>query len=173
MQKNGTKSGLNLATKLVLDVLIFIGFLLGMEPHSTGIAIHEWLTLSALAAITVHLLLSWDWIVQVTKRFLGKVSGLARLNYVLNWLLFLDGILLMLSGIMISEVAVPALGLSLPHGFAWRSLHDLSANLSLVLLGLHTALHWSWVVNTFKRLVFQPIGRLSARTSSLQKEVKA
>ncbi len=178
MQTNGTKPGMTLATKLALDLLIFTGFLLAMEPRSTGIAIHEWLTLSALAAITLHLLLNWSWIVQVTKRFFKKVSGMARINYVLNWLLFLDGILVMLSGILISKVAIPALGITLPEGFAWRSLHSLSADLSLVLLGLHTALHWSWVTSTFRRLVFQPIGRIFSRSDSPQavapqKEAKA
>ena len=52
---------------------------------------------------------------------------------------------------MISEVAMPALGINLGRSFEWRSLHDLSANLFLVLLGLHTALHWDWVINTFRR----------------------
>ncbi len=66
----------------------------------------------------------------------------------------------MLSGFMISEVVLPSFGIQLPRNFAWRGLHNLSANLFLGLPGLHTALHWSWVVNTFKRYVFQPIGRL-------------
>jgi hypothetical protein len=71
----------------------------------------------------------------------------------------------MISGFMISESLMPALGIQLPRNFAWRSLHDLSANLFLVLLGLHTALHWSWIVDAFKRYVFQPIGRLFSHRS--------
>jgi hypothetical protein len=35
--------------------------------------------------------------------------------------------------------------------------HDASANVFLLLLGLHTALHWNWIVDAFKRYVFQPI----------------
>jgi hypothetical protein len=149
-------------TKLILDILIFIGFLIAMEPRSSGIAVHEWLTLSALAAILVHLLLSWDWIAQVTGRLFAGTSARSRINYVLNWLLFIDGILIMLSGILISEHAIPALGLHLPMNFAWRRLHDMSANLFLFILSLHTALHWNWISNTFKAHVFQPIGRLFA-----------
>jgi hypothetical protein len=149
-------------TKLILDILIFIGFLIAMEPRSSGIAVHEWLTLSALAAILIHLLLSWDWIAQVTTRFLKSTSLRSRINYVLNWLLFIDGILIMLSGILISEHAIPALGLHLPIDFAWRRLHDMSANLFLFILGLHTALHWTWIASTFRNMVFQPIGRLFA-----------
>lgn len=149
--------------KLWLDVAIFVGFLIAMDPRSSGLAIHEWLTIAAFITIMLHLLLSWDWIAQVTGRFFGSVSGRARLNYVLNWLLFIDGILIMLSGIMISEHVVPTLGLQLPINFAWRRLHDMSANLSLFLLGLHTALHWGWIVNAFKNFIIQPIARLFAR----------
>lgn len=144
-------------TKLVLDILIFIVFLVAMDPHSSGIAIHEWLTLASLSALTLHLLLSWDWIVEITQRFFKKIGTQTRINYVLNWLLFIFGTLVMVSGILISEAALPSLGIRLPQGFFWRRLHDMSANLVLLLLGLHTALHWSWIVKTFDRYIFQPI----------------
>jgi hypothetical protein len=157
--KNQTK------TKLVIDIVIFLAFLIAMDPHSSGIPVHEWLATSLIAALIVHLLLSWDWITQVTRRFLGKTNVQSRINYILNWLLFIDGTVIMLSGFMISESVLPSLGITLPQNFAWRSLHDLSANLFLLLLGLHTALHWNWIVEAFKRYVFQPIGRIfSARS---------
>jgi hypothetical protein len=147
-------------TKLWLDLIIFVIFLIAMDPHSSGLAIHEWLTLSVMAAMVVHLLLSWDWITEITSRFLGKLGMQNRINYILNWLLFIDGTLLMVSGIMISEVALPMMGIKLPLGFAWRRLHDMSANIALVLLGLHTALHWGWIVTTFNKYLFQPISKL-------------
>lgn len=152
--KNRTK------TKLVLDILIFMAFLIAMEPHSSGITIHEWLATSLIAVLIVHLLLSWDWITQITRRFIGKINTQSRLNYILNWLLFIDGTVIMLSGFMISESLMPYLGIQLPRNFAWRGLHEFSTNLFLLLLGLHTALHWGWVVDTFKRYVFQPVARI-------------
>lgn len=165
MSETQTKPKSQTKLKLVIDVIIFIVFLIAMEPHASGIAIHEWLTTAALAALVVHLLLSWDWIVQITRRFGGKTSNQARVNYILNWLLFLDGTVIMLSGFMISESLLPFLGITLPHDFVWRRLHDLSANLFLLLLGAHTALHWGWIVEAFKRYVFQPIGRLFSPNS--------
>lgn len=125
-----------------------------MDPRFSGLAIHEWLSLAAAATVIIHLLLSWEWIVNVTKRLFSKVGGGAKVNYVLNWLLFIDGILIMLSGIMISEAVLPTLGISLPVDFAWRRLHDMSANLSLLIMGLHLAIHWNWIVTTFKRVFF-------------------
>ena len=147
-------------TKLWLDIIIFVAFLVTMNPRSSGIAIHEWLSLAMLAALTLHLLLSWDWIINISQRFMGKLGTQNRINYILNWLLFIDGTLLIVSGVMISEVAMPFLGIRLPEGFAWRRLHDMSANLGLLMLGLHTALHWSWIVNTFSRYLVKPVARL-------------
>jgi len=152
--KNNTK------IKLVLDILIFVGFLVAMDPHSTGVAIHEWLTIASMAAIITHLLLSWDWIVQLTKRFFAISKLRPRINYILNILLFIDTVLIMYTGIMISESFVPFLGLTLPRNFSMRELHDMTANIFVVLLGLHTALHWDWIVNAFKRYILQPIGKL-------------
>lgn len=146
--------------KLTVDLVIFFAFLIAMDPRSSGIAVHEWLASAALAALVVHLLLSWDWIVQISRRFWGKVNLQTRINYLLNWLLFIDGSIMMLSGFMISEAVLPSLGITLPRNFAWRELHGLTANLFLLLLGLHTALHWGWVVDSFKRYIFKPLGRL-------------
>jgi hypothetical protein len=165
MIEHQTKTKNQTQMKLVIDIIIFIVFLIAMDPHSSGIAVHEWLTTAALGALVVHLLLSWDWIVQITRRFMGKTNTQARINYILNWLLFMDGTVIMLSGFMISESLLPFLGITLPQNFAWRSLHDLSANLFLLLLGLHTALHWNWIVESFKRYVFQPIGRIFSTSS--------
>jgi hypothetical protein len=162
-------------TKLLLDIFTFVAFLIAMDPHTSGITIHEWLTIALGATVVVHLLLNWSWIVEVTKRLFAKGKGLngARTNYILNWLLFVDGILIMLSGIMISEAVVPAFGLTLPMNFAWRSLHDLSANFSLLLMGLHITLHWNWIVSTFKRMVLRRESKPVTVLSMESKEVKA
>ena len=76
MAENQIKTKNQTRIKLVIDVIIFIVFLITMDPHSSGITLHEWLATSALAALVVHLLLSWDWIVQITRRFIGKVNSL-------------------------------------------------------------------------------------------------
>ena len=165
MSQNEIKTRSQTKTKLVIDVAIFIAFLIAMDPRSSGIAIHEWLATSLIAALVVHLLLSWDWIVQSTRRFFGRLNSQSRINYILNWLLFIDGTVIMLSGFLISQSVMPFLGIQLPRNFTWRSLHDLSANLFLVLLGLHTALHWNWIVDAFKRYIFQPVGKLLSANS--------
>jgi hypothetical protein len=65
------------------------------------------------------------------------------------------------TGLMISESAVPMFGIRLVPGGAWHMLHTLTANLFVLLIGLHVALHWQWIINTLKRLVVrQPVRRL-------------
>jgi len=143
-------------TKFVLDLVILIGFLLALDPSVTGISIHEWLTVAGMAAIILHLLLNWNWIAGLTRRFFRKFPVKVRLNYILNWLFFIDFVLVMLTGLVISRVVLPLLGLQPASGFLWRQLHSLTADWSLIILALHLALNWDWVVNIIRRYVLRP-----------------
>jgi hypothetical protein len=156
---------------LFVDIAIFLAFLVAMAPHFSGIAVHEWLSIAFGAAIVTHLLLHWQWIVEVTRRFFGKAQWSARVNYVLNALLFIDVTMVIFTGLLISEAALPVFGIAVARGGAWRMLHTLSANLFVVLIGLHVALHWQWIVNTVKRLVSrQPTRRTVARTHAAARQ---
>src|SRR5215213_2578063 len=122
---------------LIVDSAIFLAFLVAMAPHFSGIAVHEWLSIAFGAAIITHLLLHWQWLVEVTKRFFGKAQWAARINYILNLLLFIDITLVIFSGLMISEVALPLVGIQLAQSGSWRGIHGTTADLFLVLVGLH------------------------------------
>ena len=144
---------------LFVDIAIFLAFLVAMAPHFSGIAVHEWLSITFGAAIITHLLLHWQWIAEVTRRFFSKAQWSARVNYVLNVLLFVDVTIIIFTGLMISESALPLLGIQLASGGAWRMLHTLTANLFVPLIGLHVALHWQWIFNIVKRLVVRQPAR--------------
>jgi Domain of unknown function (DUF4405) len=144
-------------TNLVIDIAIFIAFLIAMAPHFSGIAIHEWLSIAFGAAIVTHLLLHWSWIVNVTRRFFGRVTWMSRLNYLLNTLLFIDMTVIIFTGLLISEVALPFVGIDISPGSTWRRLHSLSADLCVPLIGLHVALHWSWIVSMARRYLIAPL----------------
>jgi cytochrome b len=144
-------------TNLIVDSAIFLAFLVAMAPHFSGMAIHEWLGIAFGAAIITHLLLHWSWLVEITKRFFGKAGWSARINYILNALLFIDIVLIIFSGLMISQVALPLIGIQLAQSMGWRGLHGTFADLFVVLVGLHVALHWQWIVNMFKRFVVAPL----------------
>lgn len=154
MQQGRTPRNRNL-TNFTVDIAIFLAFLVAMAPRFSGIAVHEWLSIAFGAAIITHLLLHWQWIVQITKRLFGTLQWNARINYLLNAALFVDMTVVIFTGLMISEAALPVFGIHTVRGGVWHSLHDLSANAALFLVGLHVALHWQWIVNIAKRFVFR------------------
>ena len=143
----------------LVDIAIFIAMLVALEPRLTGMAIHEWLGIAFGAAIVTHLVLHWKWLVSSTKRFFGRLKGNTRLNYILKTLFFINMRVVLFSGLMISETALPALGIRLGEGHTYERLHALTSDWALILLGLHVALHWKWIVNTTNRYVVQPLLR--------------
>jgi hypothetical protein len=147
-------------TNLLLDFGILAGFLLAIEPFLTGIALHEWLSIGFAALIVIHLLLHWKWIINVGGTFFKKLFHSSRLKFVVDSLLFISFVSIMVSGLMISKTALPALGIHLSVGHAWRMLHSLSANTTLVLVGLHFALSWNWVVSMTRRYLLAPVMHL-------------
>jgi hypothetical protein len=162
MKQAGAQPNRN-KVNLIVDSAIFGAFLVAMAPRFSGMAVHEWLGMAFGAAIVAHLLLHWQWIVEIGRRLFGKVQWSARLNYLLNLLLFVDITIVVFSGIMISRSALPLLGITLVGGGSYRMLHTVAANLSLALIGLHLALHWQWIVNMFKRYVLP--ARVAGHTS--------
>ena len=149
-------------TNLLLDVGLFGLFLATLEPESTGLALHEWLGLSFAGAVVAHLVLHWKWMVHVTRRFFGKLALQARINYILNVLLFFSMATLAFSGLVISRVAAPDLLALAASERIWRGLHEVSANLSFALIGLHLALHWKWILSMFGKYLVKPVTALAA-----------
>lgn len=159
--KQETRTHIRARSNLLIDAATFIAFLIATAPRLSGIGIHEWLGIAFGAAIIVHLLLHWQWIIAMSKTMLRRARASSRLGYLLNLALFIDVTLLTFTGVMISEVALPMFGLRLPRGFLWRGLHSLTSNIAVLLIGLHLALHWQWVLKTTARLFgfARPAGR--------------
>lgn len=160
-------------TNLLIDLATFAGFLIAAAPRITGETIHEWFGLALGAALLVHLLLHWKWIVAVTQRFFQQSCRSARLNYVINSLLFVAFTAIIFSGVMMSKSVLPTFGLQAAQSFFWRWLHEQSTNLTLLLLGLHVALHWKWVVDASLRYLFAPIAGLFRPVQPVQPAYQA
>ena len=148
---------------LILDITIFAAFLAIASPKLTGNTIHEWLALALAAAIVVHLLFHWKWIVTISKEFFRKLFHQSRLNYIINILLFVMMTASMFSGLMISKSILETLGIHLNVGRSWQVLHNLTSNLSVVILGIHFALHFKWFLSALKRYLITPVSQLFKR----------
>ena len=137
----------------VIDLVTFIVFFLIVAPQSTGIPVHEWLSVVFVGTFVVHIVAHWQWVIEMSKRFFKKMQGEIRFNYILDALFFLFMTTALMSGFLISEAVLPVLGVSLTIDPFWVTLHEMSANLSLLILAIHLAMHWQWIVNAFNRYV--------------------
>lgn len=143
----------NMRQRLVdaaLDVCLLVSFLVATAPRLSGIPVHEWLSVALAVVVIWHLLRHWQWIIQVGKSFFQTVTVTAKLNYLLNVLFFITFVLLMYSGIAISESVMPSLGTRYLDNRAWRMYHHLFSNITLIIMAVHVAVNWQWIVNLFR-----------------------
>jgi hypothetical protein len=151
-------------TNLLLDLGIFTAFLAVTNPHLTGNTVHEWLSLAFAVAILAHLLLHWRWLVKITGEFFKKFIHRSRLNYIVDALFFIALTGAIFSGLLISKEILSTLGIQLSEvSRGWKSIHSLTSNASMLLLGIHFALHWKWVVTHIRRYILAPIYNLFHR----------
>jgi len=133
------------------DLLLFVAFLVSCAPSFTGVPLHEWISLALVPVLGIHVMANWDWIVDVFRRTGRRLPGEVRVNQVLNTLTFLTFTLLMVSGIKVSEAALPALGLAPGPDPFWTRIHNTVANVFPSLIGIHVAMHARWIWARIRR----------------------
>jgi hypothetical protein len=141
-----------LKTRFWLDFLNFLVFLILLKPHFTGEALHEWLAMSAVATLIIHFLLHRDWFMRIVKRFFKNTYHISRLNLLVAIAVFIGFTIIITSGLMISGSFLPTFGLHADPARGWKSVHEFAADLTLIMVALHFALHWNWISNTFSRI---------------------
>lgn len=149
-------------TNLLLDSVILLAFVVEMQVPFTGIRTHEVLGLVFASILLVHIVLHWNWIWSVTVRFFRNLFHESRLNYVLAVVLLVDMVVVTITGIAISHTLGWNLNFGLSGPYAHR-LHSSASYLSLILVGLHIALQWQWIVTNTRKYFF---GFLSHRRSA-------
>jgi hypothetical protein len=152
---------------ILIDIVIFIAFLLAMEPKITGETIHEWFSLALAGTIVVHLLLHWDWIVNVGKKYFAKLWHSSRLNFFLDMLMFIAFNSIIFSGIMISKSVLPSLGISVGQGGSWKMIHKTATEITLWLFAAHVGLHWRWIWSMAKQYIGRPVSRLFTKKGTV------
>jgi Domain of unknown function (DUF4405) len=134
-----------------LDLAIFVGFVVAYSFGFTGPAIHEWWGLAIGAVLLVHLTLQWDWVMRTTVRMFNP-RGRDKLIWLVNLALLASMTVCVLSGVLISSFALPEMGISISSNGAWSGLHHLTAELTLILVPIHAALRWRWIVSVARHL---------------------
>ena len=141
-----------------LDALLLVAYTLAYSLGFTGIATHEWLGIGLGVVLLVHLTLHWDWVIRTTRKLFSR-GGRERFVWLVNLLLLGSMTLCIASGILISEVALPQLGITLPASSFWRQMHGTTATLTLILVPIHAALRWRWIVGVSRRVAAWRPGR--------------
>lgn len=131
-------------------------------PRHTWVEWHNWLGLGLLLGVIIHLTLHWQWLGCVAQRFFKQAAKQVRLNFSLDTLLFMAFFLTSLSGLVL-WLALPGgghrggrnlffradfLGLT-RHD--WSDLHLWAGLAMIVILTVHLALHWRWLVCVARR----------------------
>lgn len=144
---------------LLIDTALLALYVLALDVPLTGLALHEWFGVAIAGLLVVHLLQHPKWIAVTTSRFWSRASLKAQLNFVVMIGLFVSFTVLITSGLVISEVAVPWVGLKLTGSDFWLWLHLAAVDWVAWIVGLHIALNWQWVVGAVKRFAVAPIVR--------------
>jgi uncharacterized membrane protein YidH (DUF202 family) len=135
---------------LWLDVSLLLIFALLEEPVTTGLAGHEWISIGFAGLLVLHLLVNWRWIASALERY-RIAPRRARVNTWLNGALYVTMVLTIFSGLIVSRFVLPTFGLSPSDLRAWTKVHTIVASVTLVIVGLHVALNWDWIVSAVRR----------------------
>lgn len=157
MEKKKNKVFNKTVINVFLDLALALVFAVEMEEHFTNLPLHEVLGLIFGTAFVIHIILHWDWILAITIGFFKQFLHESRLNYVLNIALFIAMGLATISGILISRT----LGFHFEVGRSWEQIHRISADLSLLIVALHVAMHWKWIAQNGSKYLFGWVTKLS------------
>ena len=152
MPSDSSRAG-SVRAKLFVNIVLAVSFVAISAPQATRMPVHEWLSLAFIGLLTLHVLFSWGWIVSVARRLFSTLRPSIRFNFLWDSLLYLTMTTVMVSGVIISEVALPALGIPRTRDRFWAVLHDRASMALLVIVGIHLALHWDWIVAALSRFL--------------------
>ena len=101
---------------------------------------------------TLHVTLHWDWVIRTTRKLLSP-RGHDKVIWLVNLALLVAMTFCVASGILISRVALPSLGINPLSGPFWEQFHFRTADVTLALVPVHAALRWRWIAGVGRRLL--------------------
>ena len=139
---------------LWLDVLLLLLLLLIESPRITGVAAHEWIGFAVAIPLIVHMLLSWHWIASKAKWMWTRGDPRTRFNYFVNVVLFGSMVVAIVSGGIVSRIAMPQMGIATVFDLDRFEIHDGSSNVLFGAIVVHLAMNWGWVLAALKKRSF-------------------
>lgn len=138
--------------KIAVDLVMALVFVLLLNQHVLGgLPFHEIAGSAISVMFLTHVLLSWNWVVQVSRRIFNRqLPAKTRLGYLLNVWLLLAMVFIMVSGILVSKILFPELHVANQRWFT--GAHIGVSFLILLFVGIHLGLHWRWVISRVDRM---------------------
>ena len=140
--------------KIIVDLAMYILFLLLMEEHLIPDGTHEWLGISLFVLFIAHNALNYKWYVVLFK---GRYTASRIVQTAVNFLLLIAMIGCIVSSILISGTV-----------FAWmnasgadfgRRLHMISTAWAFVLMSVHLGLHFAMFVGMARKVNMPPLAK--------------
>jgi hypothetical protein len=119
----------------------------------TGLQLHEWLGFLLCPLVLLHVVLQWQWFITQFQRVLTAGAWRVRVNAGLNLLLLIVMAAVLVSGGLVSNQSVATLGERFGRLRLWSEIHGDLNFILVVLVGLHVALNWNWIMAALRRWV--------------------
>jgi hypothetical protein len=156
-KQGGTR---RVALNLGIDLALTIGFVAAIRPFFTGLTWHEWLGLAVGVGVVAHTLLHRRWLSGVTRNLTRRCPRRTQVNWALDMALAVGFVVIIGSGLAISRIILPALGIGPLISFELVAIHRVASWATLALLGVKLALHGPEIARM--------VGRLGARRHTRQ-----
>src|SRR6185369_4058799 len=135
--------GLDTAMLLLVVMLECITF--------TGLQWHQWLGFAFCPVVLLHVVMQWPWFITQFQRMRTPGAWRVRVNAGLNLLLLALMGAVLFSGGFVSAQGVESLGESFGRVPIWSRVHGWLNLALVVLVGLHLALNWTWLIAALRR----------------------
>lgn len=122
--------------KLILDVVMYVLFIILMGYHITGSKIHEILGVITFLIFIIHNVINYKWYKTIFK---GKYTLFRRIQVISNILLLISLTGMIVSGVMISGHVFSFLNLKTT--MFGRELHMVSTSWGFILMSIHLGFH--------------------------------
>jgi hypothetical protein len=125
--------------------------MLASLPGLTGIPLHEAISAGIIAVLLTHVVMHWSWVVRHAKKI--RVRAQSQVNRLLDLAMWFLATTVMLSGVVISESLLPALGIPVTQTSLWMQAHAASSALLLLVLASHLLSHAGWIITQTRAIL--------------------
>lgn len=145
--------------KIILDIIMTVIIVVLMKTTFTGMLWHEILGIGVFLLFIFHKLINFKTLSCLIKKF-KKVPAKSKSMLILDILLFIDFIIVVATGILISQELFSSY-FSLANAYLISTIHHSSAYIGLILISVHIGLHWSCIMSIVKtKLHLKDVSRI-------------